>query len=205
MLPVSAAQEVIAELKASRQIICQLQVLIAEYEQQHSDKTSDNIGLLIKIAELERRLAEALRQAAVPPPARLEMPSAAPIAGQQSLTLLQQTQHEAANLHARLTAAQHTTAGLTSELECARSERDLVLQENAALTQRIAALEAELQAKAEAAEQVAAQASELGQCLRSLASLGLREGGACSTGGSDGSTGGGSSIHGSHGRVPRTP
>lgn len=165
--------------------------------------TSENIALLFKIAELERRLAEATRQLSVAPAARPDI-LGEPIAGQPSLTLLQQTQHEAANLHARLTAAQHATAALISvrdPLECARSERDLVLHDNAALTQRITAMESELQARAEAAEQVAAQASELGQCLRSLASLGLREGGACSGGGSDGGSGStdGSSTHGSCG------
>lgn len=208
LLHVPAAQELIVELRASRQIIGQVQVLVAEYEQQHSDKTSDNITLLFKIAELERRLADAARQLHVAQAARTDVPGGGPIAGQPSLTLLQQTQHEAANLHARLTAAQHATAALTSELDCARSERDLVLHDNAALTQHITALESELQARAEAAEQVAAEASELGQCLRSLASLGAREGGVCSGGGSDGGSGsgdGGSSIHGSRGPVPRTP
>lgn len=138
----------------------------------------------------------------------------------RSMTLLQQTQQEAINLHSRLTAAQHAKAALASELECTRTERDLLMHDNASLTQRIAVIESELKTKVAAAQHAAAQAfdaqQQISACLGGMALLGLKSSGsieecsgsnggasgsnACSNGGSvsfGGSETGSVLIHGS--------
>lgn len=124
----------------------------------------------------------------------------------RTMTLFQQTQQEVADLHTRLTAAQHAKASLASELECARTERDLLLHDNAALTQRLAAVESELRTKVATAQHAAAQAY---QALASLVAMqttyGSGSNGGSSGLGSEGGSHGGSSGggHGSDG--PGTP
>jgi chromosome segregation ATPase len=109
----------------------------------------------------------------------------------RSMTLFQQTQQEVANLHMRLTAAQHAKASLFSELECARTERDLLLHDNAALTQRIGAVESELRSKVATAQHATAQAY---QALTSLVAMQTTHGS-----GSNGGDSGFGSEGGSHG------